>query len=128
MKPLDYRLLADENIHPAVLRALADRGKDVCSVTDHGFGLEDHEILAIAHTDRRVVLTHDSDFGTLAIRAGRPYTGIIYLRPGHIFASFVLEIIDAIDRADLDVQPPFILVAERKVVRIKIRLRIANAD
>jgi predicted nuclease of predicted toxin-antitoxin system len=34
------------------------------------------------------VLTRDGDFGTLAIHAGEPVTGIVYLRPGHISALF----------------------------------------
>jgi hypothetical protein len=36
VKPLDFPLLADENIHPGVVRALAARGKDVRSVSMDG--------------------------------------------------------------------------------------------
>ena len=52
-----------------------------------------------------------------------PLIGIIYLRPGHIRAAFVLEILDAIrDRAP-EVEPPFLLVAARRGDVIRIRTR-----
>jgi hypothetical protein len=35
-----------------------------------------------------VLLTHDIDFGGVAILAVEPYIGIVYRRPGHISAEF----------------------------------------
>ncbi len=83
MRPLDFPLLADENIHPEVVQTLAARGKQVVSVLAEGLaGREDREILSHAHARGWVVVTHDGDFGTLSIGQGEGYTGIIYLRPG----------------------------------------------
>jgi hypothetical protein len=67
-------------------------------------------------------VTHDLAFGKAAIRGGARFVGIISIRPGHISAAFVLAAVDAL-RA-IDVQPPFIVVAERreKVVRVRVRL------
>jgi predicted nuclease of predicted toxin-antitoxin system len=124
MRPLDFPLLADENIQKEVVNALVARGKDVRSVLDEGLaGRDDIDILRAAHAQGRIVLTHDSDFGTLAYRMGEPFTGIVYLRPGHIAALFVLEILSAIDAADLDLRPPFLIVAERKEGAVRIRAR-----
>ncbi|NOY91621.1 MAG: hypothetical protein GXP55_10510 [Deltaproteobacteria bacterium] len=67
MNPLEFPLLADENIHPEVVRALAALGKNVVSVLDEGLGgHSDRDVLAKAIETGRVVLTHDSDFGALA--------------------------------------------------------------
>jgi predicted nuclease of predicted toxin-antitoxin system len=79
LKPLDFPLLSDENIHPDVVSALIAQGRDVRTVRDeellgHG-GLE---IIRRAHASGRAVLTHDADFGMLAVQAGEPFTGIIY--------------------------------------------------
>ena len=91
MKPLDFPLLADENIHPDVVRALAAQGKDIRSVVTEGLtGKPDADVLHHAHAQGRVVLTHDSDFGALVYRSRQPFTGIIYARPGHISSAFVL--------------------------------------
>jgi predicted nuclease of predicted toxin-antitoxin system len=92
MRPLDFPLLADENIHPEVVAALAARGKQITSVVAAGLaGKQDREILGYAHERGWVVLTHDSDFGTLSIAMGEPYIGIVFLRPGHISPGVVLQ-------------------------------------
>src|SRR4051794_5445992 len=126
MKPLDFPLLTDENIHPTVLEALVGVGRDARSVRTEGLaGKEDREILHHAHSRRWVILTHDSDFGTLAIREGQPYTGIIYLRPGHILPEFVLEILEAVRTLTLEPSPPFMIVAERRENLVRVRVRSA---
>ncbi|GEM_PF-229568 len=128
MKPLEFPLLADENIHPAVVEALRGRGLDVVTVADVGLvGHGDREVLASAHAGGRAVLTHDSDFGTLAIREGEAFTGVVFLRPGHIEAGFVLDSINAILELDVEVEPPFILVAERRASGVRVRFRPALA-
>ena len=128
MKPLEYPLLADENIHPAVVHALRGRGVDIVTVADVGLlGNSDRAVLDRAHQDDRVVITHDSDFGTLVIRGGARFSGIIFLRPGHVDPSVVLSTIEAIARLDVEVLPPFILVAERREAEVRIRFRPALA-
>ena len=124
MKPLDFPLLADENIHPEVIAFLREQGGDVFSVAEQGgYGLPDAEVLHQAQDAGRVVLTHDSDFGSLAVLSTQPYTGIIYLRPGHIQAEFTIQTIKAIQERAPQVTPPFILVAVRDGDRVKIRVR-----
>jgi len=80
-----FRFLADENIHTDVVSFLRDLGYDVLDVREQGWsGPDDLSLIHEALQDSRVVLTHDSDFGALAVGAGEPIVGIIYLRPGHI--------------------------------------------
>ena len=124
MRPLDLALFADENIHPDLIRRLRDQGKDVRSVHDDSLaGASDVAILHHAREQSRVVLTHDRDFGTLAIHAGEPYYGIVYLRPGHISADFTWRTIEAIESTVESVEPPFIVVAERRGDTVRIRVR-----
>jgi predicted nuclease of predicted toxin-antitoxin system len=124
MKPLGFPLLTDENIRSEVVDALRAQGKDIVSVHDEKLtGQPDVAILRRARELGRVMLTHDSDFGQLAVQAGEPIVGIIYLRPGHIAPAFVLQTIAAIESRGDEVEPPFILVAERRqdVVRVRVR-------
>jgi predicted nuclease of predicted toxin-antitoxin system len=123
VKPLAFPLLADENIHPEVITALQQSGSDVKSLSSNELGSSDQEILSQAFEAGRVVLTHDSDFGWLAVAQAQPVIGIIYLRPGHIQATFTLETLRAIDAEALDVHPPFIIVAERSGNTVNIRVR-----
>jgi len=66
------RILANENVAGSIIRSLRERGHDVVSVKESMRGASDREVLARAHSDRRIVLTHDKDFGELAFRSGLP--------------------------------------------------------
>lgn len=124
MKALDYPLLTDENIQPLVVDALIHQGKQVRTVWEEGLdGCEDAEILRHAHERAWIILTQDRDFGRLSIRLGNPYTGIIYLRPGHIEAALVLESLHAVEALPLELIPPFVVVAERRGETIRVRVR-----
>ncbi len=48
---------------------------------------------------------------------------LVYLRPGHILSAQVLAMLDAIEKAELDLVAPFILVAERRRDQIRVRVR-----
>ncbi len=70
-------------------------------------GMADVEVLRVAHALMRVVVTHDADFGTLAVREGAPFIGIIYLRPGVIDVATVLAMFDRVAALDVRVEGPF---------------------
>ncbi len=126
MKPLAFPLLADQNVGPDVVEGLRARGLDVCTVAELGLDTaSDSDILAHAHAESRVVVTHDRDFGKLAIARGEPLVGVVYLRPGHIEPTFVLEMLDELERMEMDVQPPFLVVVERRGAVVRTRLRRA---
>jgi len=123
VKALDFPLLADENVHPDVIVFLRKAGLDVESVSEQGkFGISDTQVLQAATKAGRVVLTHDSDFGGLALM-GAQFVGIVYVRPGHIHADFTIKTLEAIRDNAPEVTPPFILVAERTGDTVKIRVR-----
>lgn len=129
MKPLDFPLLVDENVQHAVVERLRSRGKQVRTVREASLErASDVAVLDAAFRMGEVVLTHDGDFGTLALRTGRPFVGIVYLRPGHIAPEFILEILDALERTAADVQVPFVIVAERRGDTVRIRVRQATLD
>jgi predicted nuclease of predicted toxin-antitoxin system len=70
-----------------------------------------------------VVLTHDNDFGWLILVQEQPYIGVVYLRPGHILAKSTIETLQTIQARAIEVNPPFILVAERSENTIRMRVR-----
>ena len=124
MKLKEFGLLTDENIHADVVRFLRSMGFDVLDVREENpHGTSDTNLLRWAVSEDRIVLTHDSDFGTLVMLAGEPIVGIVFLRPGHIEPEFTTDSIDALLREELDLTPPFILIAQRKGSRVTVRLR-----
>ena len=113
-------LLADANIAVDIVRFLRLQGVDVVSVREVGWHhYEDPDILAKAHTMRRFVLTHDSDFGKLAVYLKHPTTGIIHLRPGGRTATDVIADLQDLLRKQVDWTPPLIAVYQSGHLRIR---------
>ena len=77
MKLTAIKILADENISPKVVAYLRSLGLDILDVKEQQwFGKPDADLLHIAFTEQRFVLTHDSDFGELAINEGKRCYGL----------------------------------------------------
>lgn len=74
----DLPWLTDENIHPEVLAYLRSRGLDVLDVKEQRWhGRSDEDLIDEAYRSGRITLTHDGDFGTLALLCERPVIGIV---------------------------------------------------
>ena len=85
----DVRFYADEQIPKAVVTALRSRGLDVVTVVDVGLRTaSDERHLAFAYEERRVVITQDEDFLTLAA-AGSVHAGIAYAPQGATIGRMV---------------------------------------
>ena len=113
-------LVADMDIAAPVVHFLRAQGVDVLSAREEGWGdLTDSQILARAHAMTRFVLTHDSDFGTLAVHRGEAITGIVYLRPGGRPPAEVMVDVQALMAAEIDWTPPVIAVYRAGRLRIR---------
>lgn len=124
MKLNEYRFLADENIQPEVVAFLRNSGCDIIDARSAKLlGVEDVEIVRAAWLERRVILTHDADFGRIGIEERETLVGIIYIRPGHSLPAFTIESLQVIQSQSLDPKPPFLLVADRRGALVRIRLR-----
>ena len=117
---LDFHLLTDENIHPELVAYLRNKGFDVLDVKEQGwFGEKDSELLRISFDQNRVVITHDSDFGLLAIMKEHPFIGIIYIRPGDIHASKTIQQFDKFIDAEITLKTRFMIVIQETKIRIR---------
>lgn len=119
-----YTFLSDENIHIDVVTHLRSQGFNVVSVKETNLiGAVDLTIIRKAFIENRIIITHDSDFGTLAVLAGEPVIGILYLRPGHINPMFTIGTLNVLFDREIDIEAPFLIVAERVGRNVKIRIR-----
>jgi predicted nuclease of predicted toxin-antitoxin system len=124
LKLRDFPLLTDENLDADVVAQLRQLGFDVLDVVQSGLqGAADVDLLRQAVANGRVVVTHDADFGKLAILQNEPLVGIVYLRPGHIDPKFTVATIQAVLTVDPELVPPFIAVAKRTADQVTIRVR-----
>lgn len=74
------KVLADECCDFAVVAALRTAGHGTRYVAEHEPGLSDHDVLALACEEQRVLLTEDRDFGELVFRLRYAAPGIVLLR------------------------------------------------
>lgn len=74
------RFLADESCDFAVVRALRSEKFDVTAIAEISPAAKDADVLAIARTDQRILLTEDKDFGLLTYAGGHETAGVILIR------------------------------------------------
>jgi predicted nuclease of predicted toxin-antitoxin system len=75
------RFILDENVEVRLGRALKALSYDVTAVAeDYPASLADHEILALAVAEDRILITNDRDFGDLIFHHGHAHRGVIYFR------------------------------------------------
>jgi predicted nuclease of predicted toxin-antitoxin system len=81
--------LADENIHIEVVSYLREYGLDVEYVPELNLrGASDEQLMERAFAAGQAIITHDSDFGSLAFTKGAAFHSILYVRPGHFDPNF----------------------------------------
>jgi len=84
------KLLANENFPGDAVDALRTRGHDVTWIRTEAPGVSDSEVLVLATTEQRILITFDKDFGELAFRRNLATTsGIVLFRIVPISASHI---------------------------------------
>lgn len=87
------RVLADESVDMAVVRALRAAGHDVLAIAELEPSIPDEQVFARAVASRRLLLTEDADFGRYFAVADSP--GIVLLRfEARARAAIVQAVVD----------------------------------
>lgn len=80
MNQKSLKFFIDVGVGKKVERWLANQGYDTTSVRDIDPRLPDKEILKIAVSEKRMVVTMDKDFGELIYNSGLLHGGVLLLR------------------------------------------------
>ncbi len=116
------RFLVDQNVSRKVADALQAAGHDVVHTTEIELSkAADHAIAALAVEQERVIVSADTDFGTLLAASGGDRPSVLLLRlrsprPAEALAAVVLANLD--DAAE-DLAAGAIVVLEDERVRIR---------
>lgn len=124
MRLTEFTWLTDENIHPLIIVFLRQQGITVLDACEQGWqGSKDYQLLEKAVLADAIILTHDSDYGMLAIQKRLPIIGAIHLRPGHRHADISIASLTALFQQNLELEPPFIISVKqfKDVVSIRVR-------
>ena len=79
--------------------------------------------IKLSFKENRVIITQDRDFGKLIYTQNSDFIGILYLRPGHILPQFHIQTLEHLLESNIQLESPFILIAENFGNSIKIRIR-----
>jgi predicted nuclease of predicted toxin-antitoxin system len=94
------KLLANENFPLKSILYLKSKGFDISSIGTENPSIQDREVMAIAITEDRKILTFDRDYGELIFKHNyKPQKGVIYLRldnyaadePGKIIEELIYK-------------------------------------
>jgi predicted nuclease of predicted toxin-antitoxin system len=116
------RFLVDANLSPRLAAALIAAGHDAVHVRELGMSsATDTAIIEAAEHDRRIVLSADTDFGTILALTGRTSPSVLLLR---LTSPRRTELIAALLDANLpDVAEPLaagaVVVVEDDRVRVR---------
>lgn len=116
------RLLVDNALSPRVAAALAGDGHDVVHVRDRGLhAASDVELLELAREEGRVIVSADSDFGTLlALRdAQRPSFLLWRSRDRPSLEKQARAIASVIDQCRDDLDAGAVVVIDDERIRVR---------
>ena len=74
------KFLADVNVEKEIVDYLSENKYDVKWIPDYNCEMLDEDLLKLATTEKRILITNDKDFGELTFLQKRLSTGIILLR------------------------------------------------
>ena len=120
-----FNFLTDENMPFRVVEWLKNKGFDVFDIKEQLLSSSpDTYVMQIAEEQRRIIITQDSDLATILFKNKFQNAGVIFLRPGHVKSETVIETLDYLFNTDINIEIPFILVADNQGNVIKVRVRI----
>ena len=109
-------IVADENVDFRLIRILRENNFTVFSISESSFGINDVNVLSIAHERNAFLITEDKGFGNLAIKNRQPHNGILLIRRKNLTAieqnQIVIEIL--LNRFD-DLRDHFSVLKDKKL-------------
>lgn len=115
------RLLVDEALQDAVAHRLAEARHDVTHIRLLGLaGHTDDDVMALALDEDRVLVTTDTDFGTILALTGAAGPNVLLLRGvGDSISERVTAILDVLPRIENDLSQGAVVVIEEDRYRIR---------
>ena len=98
MNQKELKFLVDVGVGKTVEQWLQRGGYDINTVRDINPKMDDREILSMAVSEERMVITMDKDFGELVHNSGLPHAGVLLLRLDDAKADEKVRIVENILR------------------------------
>jgi len=113
---LRLKILADESVDFRIVTNLMNEGFEVISVLKEYQGIQDREVLELAHRFEALLLTEDKDFGEWVFAHKFRQTSVIFLR---YYASEIEHIrrsvIKVLREHNVSLYGKFVVVTVKKI-------------
>ncbi|MEO7539910.1 MAG: DUF5615 family PIN-like protein [Pyrinomonadaceae bacterium] len=110
------RFLVDECTGTKVADWLREQGHDVFSVFDEARGISDDEVISIALSEGRILVTNDRDFGAKIFRDHSLHNGVVFLRLTDERAANKIEVLEQLlENHSSNIEGRFVVATESKV-------------
>lgn len=122
------RFLLDENLSPRLAEPLRAAGHDVTHVHEVGLsGRDDETVIARARSEKRVLISADTDFGAILARTGASAPSFVLMRRAldRRTGEQAALILDNLVAVEADLAAGAIVVLGEQSLRIR-RLPIGN--
>jgi predicted nuclease of predicted toxin-antitoxin system len=111
MSTPELRFMADEGCDFAVVRALRNAGFDVLAVCETMPRSKDIDVIKLSHTENRVLLTEDKDFGWLVFVSHADSAGVVLIRyPGNARSTLPSTVVWLAEKHALELQNAFVVL------------------
>ncbi len=110
-------IVADENLHGKIIKALVDSGREVFPIGKFLAGISDKEVIQKAKELSAVIITEDKDFGELVFSYNITYVSIIFLRYTKSELDVIIQNLSSVlSLHDFSLPPSkFVTITPRKV-------------
>lgn len=113
------KFLVDECCPRIVVETLRENGFDVFYVAEQVRAATDLELVKLAQTENRIIVTEDFDFGDLTVRDQHELPGLIILYlPSFAPIDRARRLVEALEKADFKPDAHLAIIEEN---RIRIR-------
>ena len=92
----ELKFIVDVGVGKTIERYLQKEGYDTKAVRDVDPSMEDEQIIRVAVTEKRIVITMDKDFGELVYHSSMEHCGVLLLRLEDANGAENLEVIQSI--------------------------------
>ena len=119
---MTLRLLLDMNLSPRWVASLAESGLDAVHWANIGaHNATDTEILGRARAEEWVVVTGDTDFGTLLALSGAEAPSVVQLRSPSLMARDLPAVVaSTIARYEAELRRGVVLTIDRAAARVRV--------
>lgn len=92
------KLVADESCDFSVVSGLRGAGHDVVAICEKMSGVSDEVVIALASSEKRLLLTEDKDFGQLVFAAAKENSGVVLVRyPTTVRSTLTADVLKLLD-------------------------------